>query len=116
MASGYSTGRDQRNRQRLPDAPCRSCKAPMRWVTLPSGKRNPLDVEPDPVHGNILLFEFIDAAGRPWRLATVVQNEDLLDEARTLGIPLYRTHFATCPDAEEHRREAVRTARRDIDG
>lgn len=114
MASGYAIGRDQHNRVRPPNAPCRSCKAPMLWVTLPSGKRNPLDAEPSP-DGNILLLELQDRGGRPWRLATVVQNDDLLAEARELGVPLYRSHFATCPDAEEHRREQMRFARRGIE-
>lgn len=111
-ASGYAGGRSERGRARPATAPCRSCAAPMLWVTFPSGKRNPLDPTPNP-DGNIVLVEHEDRGGRPWRLAMVVGNEDLLAEARALGVPLYTTHFKTCPDAEEHRRERSRE-RRDL--
>lgn len=108
--SGFTQGRTQRGRQRLANAPCRSCNAAMLWVTFPSGKRNPLDAQPA-LDGNIILVERNDAGGRPWRLAMVVNNEALLTEARALGVPLYQSHFATCPDAAEHRAERARVQR-----
>lgn len=113
MPSGYASGRDQRGRPHLADQPCRSCRAPMRWVSMTSGKRNPLDVEPNPM-GNVLIVEHTNEAGEPWRLGVVLHNGDLLDELRELGVPLYTSHFATCPDADEHRRED-RRARRDLE-
>jgi hypothetical protein len=113
MASGYASGRDQRGRPHLADQPCRSCRAPMRWVSMTSGKRNPLDVEPHP-NGNVLLVEHTNDAGEVWRLGVVLHNPDLLDELRELNVPLYLSHFTTCPDADEHRREE-RRARRDLE-
>jgi hypothetical protein len=112
MASGYASGRDQRGRPHLARQPCRSCHAPMLWVAMPSGKRNPLDEQPDRL-GNVLLVEHTNDAGEAWRLGVVLHNPDLLDELRELGVPLYRSHFATCPDSDEHRREE-RRERKDL--
>lgn len=112
MPSGYATGRDQRGRPHMERQPCRSCHALMLWVAMPSGKRNPLDEQPHP-DGNVLLVEHTNAAGEAWRLGVVLHNPDLLDELRELGVPLYRSHFATCPDADEHRREE-RRERKDL--
>jgi hypothetical protein len=112
MASGYASGRDQRGRPHLAEQPCRSCRAPMLWVSMSSGKRNPLDREPIP-EGNVLLVEHRNPNGELWRLGVVLHNADLLDELRELGVPLYVSHFSTCPDADEHRREQARE-RRDL--
>lgn len=112
MPSGYASGRDQRGRPHLAEQPCRSCRAPMLWVSMASGKRNPLDRDPHP-QGNVMLVEHTNDAGERWRLGVVLHNPDLLDELRALGVPLYVSHFSTCPDADEHRREE-RRERRDL--
>jgi len=87
---------------------CRSCDAPIIWVITTNGKRMPVDAEPV-------------VAGRGFRI-----DEQLLDEAQMgfndddlkpgkdvvatfTGTPakderLYLSHFATCPDADQHRR------------
>lgn len=103
-ASGYPIGRDQRGRAHAAVQPCRSCKAPMLWVVLPSGKRNPLDLEPT-LKGNVLVLP----GPEDWRLGVVVHDQDLLQEVRTLFADrLHTSHFATCPDADEHRRPRER--------
>lgn len=107
IVTGYARGRTDRGRAAPAQAACRSCKAPMLWVTFPSGKRNPLDAEPSAA-GNIVVYEHEAPNGEVWRCALLLSNEELVREAREAGIPLYLTHFKTCPDADEHRREARR--------
>lgn len=76
-------------------AECRSCGAKVLWVTMAgTGKANPLDAEPSD-KGNV---EVTYDTGQP--VGTVVTNED-----RLFPVPLYLSHFATCPDAESHRRK-----------
>ena len=75
-------------------ARCRSCSAPIRWARTEHGKRIPLDAEPyagDDPRGLFVLRE-------GGELALAVPAGALEDE------PRYRSHFATCPNAEEHRR------------
>jgi hypothetical protein len=79
-------------------AECKSCRANVRWVTLqPSGKRNPIDPSPAPT-GNIKLVGVND-----WTQEAVVLSGLTLDQARANGTPLYLSHFATCPNAKQHR-------------
>lgn len=67
---------------------CRSCGAPVLWVVMaPSGKWNPLDEAPR-ADGNV-----IEEGGRA-RIAT----------AEDQGSVRYASHFATCPNAGQHRR------------
>lgn len=77
---------------------CRSCGAPIRWAVTATGKRIPLD--PEPVDGgNVLLHEPIDGGES---IATVVGKAPAPslfgDDA-----PRYVSHFATCPNADQHR-------------
>lgn len=66
---------------------CRSCNASIRWERTAAGKPIPLD--PEPVEdGNLALREdgrVVNAQGCP-------------------PGPRYVTHFASCPNASEHRR------------
>lgn len=76
---------------------CRSCGSPIRWAKTPSGKRMPLDVEPSR-QGNVQLGwvggeEIAIVLGRQADIAGCVVG----------GIPLYLSHFATCPSAAQHR-------------
>ena len=77
---------------------CRSCKALILWGQwLKTGKRMPIDVTPDPqgtvvavyrARENLLLWEKFDG-GNPEHVA---------------GRKRYTSHFATCPNASQHRR------------
>jgi len=60
---------------------CRSCKAPIMWVKTKSGKNMPIDFDKD--------IEYLFDGGDP------VEFEP------ELGM---RSHFATCPDAHDHRK------------
>lgn len=80
---------------------CRSCRAPIRWVRMAaSGRPNPLDPEPSE-RGNIVILE--DGRG-------LVVIGARLEERRAQGVPLYLSHFVTCPDRERHRRPRQATA------
>jgi hypothetical protein len=73
---------------------CASCKAPIRWATLPSGKRLPIDCEPH-AHGTVRLSP-------DGKTATVLTTEQVAEMRGK--VLLYRTHFATCPSAGKHRK------------
>ena len=62
---------------------CRSCDAPIAWATTPSGRKMPLSAAPA---GNVTL--------RSDGVAVVV----------AAGEGSYVSHFATCPQAAQHRR------------
>jgi len=70
-------------------AKCRTCEAPVIWAETRSGKPMPLDEKPSG-NGNMAYVN-----GKAW-VAT--------DEDRRLRRPLHTSHFATCPDAGQHRR------------
>lgn len=70
---------------------CRSCKAPVRWVTMPSGK--PMICDADPVQ-TIRLDEAV--------IVTGPQNQGFAIQ-KTQAIQILRPHWATCPDADDWR-------------
>lgn len=78
---------------------CRSCGAPIIWATVAkTGKRMPLDATPNPDSGNVLLH--------PDGTCRVVTNQSIrlaVDDVEAAGT-WHTTHFATCPDADKHRR------------
>jgi len=77
-------------------AACRSCEAPIRWAVSDStGKRIPLNAEPDPA-GN-LAVRLVD--GR-LRVRSAPAGRTELDAGEKRGM----SHFTTCPDADQHRR------------
>lgn len=72
---------------------CRSCRRPVRWAVTPAGKRMPVD--PEPVEGGNLLLALDDPP-----VARVVDPAQLvIDDGQR-----FVSHFATCPNADEHRR------------
>lgn len=74
---------------------CASCKSPIFWAQLPSGKSMPVDAEPVP-DGNVLLFHTSKGSIR----AQVLRR----GEAAPTGQPRRTSHFQTCPNANQHRR------------
>lgn len=67
---------------------CRSCKAPVNWYKTTAGKNMPIDPDPHP-DGNVRI--------------DVVSNVAQVVPKGSHHV-LYRSHFATCPDAGQHRR------------
>ncbi len=70
-------------------AQCRSCEALVIWAETASGKKMPLDAEPSEAGTFVYL-------GGKTRKAN--------DEDKQLLRPRHTSHFATCPDAAQHRR------------
>ncbi len=73
---------------------CRSCNKPILWAVTSNGSKIPLDPEPD-FSGNIVVENGV---------ATVISKADL---GPLFGddLPLYTSHFATCPFAAKHRKK-----------
>lgn len=80
---------------------CRSCRAEVLWAQWNSGKRMPVDAEPDmrplPKGGNLVLSVRGGAFG-----SLVVEKFD--PSKHDAKRNRYTSHFSTCPNAEEHRR------------
>lgn len=80
---------------------CRSCGAEVLWVVWrESGKRMPVDVEPDmrpPPKGGTLALTL---SGGPFGTLFVEKYVPEMGPKRNR----YTSHFATCPNASEHRR------------
>lgn len=62
---------------------CKSCGAEIIWTVTDKGKRMPVDAAPE------------------HRFTLVRQGADM----RAVYVPVYTSHFATCPHADEHRKE-----------
>lgn len=75
-------------------AVCRSCGAAIRWERTVNDKPIPLDPEPRE-DGNLAIRD----DGKVYHF-TEGQGVIAFDP----GFPLYVAHFATCPNASEHRR------------
>lgn len=72
---------------------CKSCGAPIEWARTKAGKSMPVDNDPAP-DGTI---ELVDLPGKPPLAIVHGQPTDEYGEVR------YRTHFATCPQANDWR-------------
>lgn len=82
---------------------CRSCKTPIVWTHTEKGKSMPVDAE-RAADGNIVL----SMRGERWPVAVYQSKQDietLKRQAATRGeeLLLYKSHFATCPNAAAHR-------------
>lgn len=71
---------------------CRSCNAEIIWAITENGKKIPLDAEP--VARPIGLFAIDTSTDPPLAVSTASERRE----------PEYRSHFATCPNADQHRR------------
>ena len=69
---------------------CKSCNAVVIWCVTTTGKSMPVDQRQSP-HGNLVL-EYQPATG------------DTLARYVPPGEGTHTSHFATCPQAAEHRR------------
>ena len=75
---------------------CRSCGAPMFFARTPKGKMIPLDRDPHP-DGNIQFTE----------KGVVFLSREAVQAGRLLHSTRYLSHFATCPNSKQHRKERV---------
>lgn len=60
---------------------CKTCRADILWSTTEAGRRVPLDTKP--------------------------QRLFVIDGDKARLVDAYVSHFATCPQAEQHRRGAL---------
>ncbi len=75
---------------------CRTCRAPIRWAATEHGRKMPLDADPytGPEPGGLFAVRYVNGE----RIAVAAPP------AAFEGEPLYRSHFATCPQADQHRK------------
>jgi hypothetical protein len=79
---------------------CRSCDAPIIWiVTKPGNRSMPIDPEPQP--DGTILVDFDKGVGVVLSKGAIAS---IATDLAATNEPLYRSHFATCPQAQEHRR------------
>ena len=82
---------------------CRSCGADVYWVEWPrSGKRMPVDSTPDnrpPPNGGTLVLRL--QGGEHGKLVVEKYSDVVHDKNRNR----YTSHFATCPNSDEWRRD-----------
>ena len=78
---------------------CRSCRAAIIWAETVNGARVPIDEGPDP-NGIIVLEE----EGRRTPLARYLTKEQR-EQPPAKGEERFTSHFATCPNSEQHRRK-----------
>ena len=78
-------------------ATCGSCGTEIDWALMPSGKRNPVDHHSagDP-NGTLAVKRLDDGT----LAARVLKDGDQPEQDEKRGT----SHFATCPDADKHRR------------
>lgn len=77
---------------------CRSCEAPIIWTVTTNGKRMPVDV--DPVTAPAGGFTLDEDEDPP------IARFEAVDRDRIFKPVLYISHFATCPNANMHRKPA----------
>lgn len=82
---------------------CNSCQAPILWVRTQSGREMPVDREPSSSLGNIELGPAVD--GPPTIAGILSRDEASAYRERSDAPPLYVSHFATCPNAKQYRKE-----------
>jgi hypothetical protein len=74
---------------------CRSCSEPIFWIVsaAPGHKSMPLNNEPDPTGNVVIENGYARVLNADQRAAAVLD-----------GTTLYRSHFASCPAAQKHRK------------
>jgi len=78
----------ERQEAAMQRAKCKSCGAFIFWITTPSGKKTPIDANKS--NGSaVWVLDANASGGLSWRLTSGVGHA---------------SHFATCPNAEQHRK------------
>jgi hypothetical protein len=76
---------------------CRSCGAEIWWAETVMGRRMPVDADPVP-DGNVVVVR--EGVGQAPPVVEVGHPATLMPADR----PRYQSHFATCPQASQHRK------------
>ena len=80
---------------------CRSCHADVIRAVTVNGRETPVNAEPDPEKGNLVLLRTRE---RPLALVISNLNEQAREAVKRERVPLFLSHFGSCPDAEKWRR------------
>lgn len=76
---------------------CRSCRAPILWTVVNGDRRMPVEVDPaDDGNVRVDLDRHTASGAHPATVLGPLERE--IEDG-----PLYLSHFATCPDADEWR-------------
>jgi len=78
---------------------CRSCEAAIVWTITASGKKMPCDVAPSE-EGEFFLFR----VGNDIESENIKSQSDRCTRAHDRGQKRHACHFATCPNADQHRK------------
>jgi hypothetical protein len=73
---------------------CKSCGAAITWAKTIKGRPIPLDARPSP-RGNVIISE---------EGVALVYRDSSAIAPRYADEPRYLSHFATCPNADTHRK------------
>lgn len=74
---------------------CRVCRRRVYWVTLPSGKRAALDLQPSADEGDTLIVP-IGPGATVTRLGITIRDEDLREDLARF-VELRMIHFKSSP-------------------
>lgn len=80
---------------------CSSCGAPIGWIRSPEGRPQPVDLPPRLARVGLTAVQGVDETGAVVRGAVA----ESLASAPLRWV--WRSHFATCPQADQHRRGEV---------
>lgn len=91
---------------------CRSCGAEVWWAWTTGGKRMPVDATPDPEgmlvavdsEGYVLADPLLDLAIEHGQASQVTMARRA-HRSMTGEVRRWTSHFATCPNAEKHRKK-----------
>lgn len=105
MRRGYGLARASTG----PGRRCASCGAEVIWAVTDGGANMPIDLlsseptlMPEARAGNMVLWYQVDDLGRPIGKQRVSWATD--EQRKDPNIPLWTSHFASCPHAQQHRR------------
>lgn len=86
---------------------CNSCGAPIRWARTPAGAEIPVDVENVGQNGNLILLAGTRSSAEVFAVSTGALGNATLADLKTMGLRTFQSHFASCPNAEGHRKGAT---------
>ena len=86
-----------------PESECRSCGAPIIWVEMESGKHMPLDVTPVK-EGTVIIRHGPRQGQTTGHVETKKEREHRMNATMFGSQVAFLSHFATCPEAGEWRR------------
>jgi hypothetical protein len=85
---------------------CNSCGARIIWARTVTGKKMPIDADPVGAEEGGIELEIDPERDEPVEPLARVLGYVTRVAREAVGIPIYRSHFASCPNAAAHRKKA----------